>query len=211
MTDVKGLVEYWRMSLEVVGLDPGYIPVIETPPERTWVWSDLHLGDRGALENFDRPFADIVAMNRHLLAEWQRLVVPDDTIICLGDVAHPDAWRDPRLTVDLRRCTGHRFLVRGNHDTARGELLTAGFARRSDFALYVADPPLALSHEPLEAVPVGAVNLHGHFHEGAEPTRRHVNLAIERWEYRPVQMTHVVEIARRRLTGSQERVPLRAR
>ena len=99
MTDVKGLVEYWRTSLEVVGLDPGYIPVIETPPERTWLWSDLHLSDRGALENFGRPFADVVAMNRQLLAEWQRLVVPDDTIICLGDVAHPDAWRDPRLTL----------------------------------------------------------------------------------------------------------------
>ena len=59
-------------------------------------------------------------MNRHLLAEWRRLVGPDDTIICLGDVAHPDAWRDPRLMLDLRGCPGHRVLVLGNHDTARG-------------------------------------------------------------------------------------------
>ena len=30
-------------------------------------------------------------MNRHLLSEWSRRVHADDTIICLGDVAHPDA------------------------------------------------------------------------------------------------------------------------
>ena len=25
------------------------IPIIETPPERTWIWSDLHLDDRSVL------------------------------------------------------------------------------------------------------------------------------------------------------------------
>ena len=210
VTDVDGLIEYCRARLEVFGFGPVDIPVIDIPPERTWVWSDLHFSDPGALKVFDRPFADVAAVNHHLLAEWQRLVRPDDTIICLGDVAHPDAWLDPRLMLDLRACPGHRLLVRGNHDTRRGGLLTGGFNRQCDFALYAADPPLALSHEPLEAVPVGAVNLHGHFHEGTEPTRRHINLAVERWEYSPVRMTHVVEVARRRLAGSQERAPLRA-
>ena len=199
MTDIDGLVEYWRASLEVVGLDPGDIPVIETRPERTWVWSDLHLSDCGPFEAFNRPFADVVAMNRHLLAEWRRLVGPDDTIICLGDVAHPETWRDSHLILDLRACPGQRVLIRGNHDTSRSELWTAGFERQSNFALYAADPPLALSHEPLEAVPVGAVNLHGQFHNGSEPTRRHVNLAVEQWEYKPIRMTHVVEVARQRL------------
>ena len=41
---------------------------------------------------------------------------PDDTIICLGDVAHPDAWRDRRLVLDIRDCPGKRVLVLGNHD-----------------------------------------------------------------------------------------------
>ena len=36
-------------------------------------------------------------MNHHLLREWTRRVHADDTIICLGDVAHLDAWRDRRL------------------------------------------------------------------------------------------------------------------
>lgn len=202
MSDVDGLLAYWEASLAVAGLEASEIPVIATPPETSWIWSDLHLSDRGPLQAFDRPFADVDEMNRHLLAEWRRTVAPDDTIICLGDVAHPDAWRDPRLMLELRDCPGRRILIEGNHDTGQHEgLWTAGFERRSAFALYAADPPLALSHEPLAAVPVGAVNLHGHLHEGTEPTRRHVNLTVERWKYRPVRMPEVLEIARRRLAG----------
>ena len=127
------------------------------------MWSDLHLSDPGPLAAFGRPFADVAVMNRHLLAESRHLVGPDDTIICLNDVAHPDAWRDPRLKLHLPRCLRHRFLIRGNHGTARVWLWTAGFEGQSDFALYAVDPPLALSHEPLEALPVSAVNLPGTF------------------------------------------------
>ena len=38
---------------------------------------------------------------------------------------------------------------------------------------------------------MGAVNVHGHLHEGTEPTRRHVNVAVERWNYEPVPMATV--------------------
>ena len=37
-------------------------------------------------------------------------------------------------------------------------------------------------------VPRGALNLHGHLHGGREPTRRHLNLAVEQTDYRPVRM-----------------------
>ena len=111
--------------------------------------SDLHLSNPGPLQVFDRPFADVDEMNRHLLAEWRGAVAPDYTIICLGDVAHRDAWRDPRLMLKLRDCSGRRILVEGDRDTGQhGGLWTAGFERRSAFALYAADPPLASSHEP---------------------------------------------------------------
>ena len=46
----------------------------------------------------DRPFRSVEEMNRHLLRNWRRRGGADDTIICLGDVAHPDAWRDESPT-----------------------------------------------------------------------------------------------------------------
>ena len=67
------------------------IPIISSPPERTWIWSDLHLADRSVLAAWNRPFRNIDEMNRHLLREWSRRVHADETIICLGDVGHPDA------------------------------------------------------------------------------------------------------------------------
>ena len=34
------------------------IPILDTPPEETWIWSDLHLADRSAF-SWDRPFGDV--------------------------------------------------------------------------------------------------------------------------------------------------------
>ena len=191
MQDINAIACYWESELALAGSRETHVPTIATPIGRTWIWSDLHLSDRGPLEAFDRPFADVAAMNRHLLARWRQRVRPGDTIICLGDVAHPDAWRDRRLMLDLRACPGERILILGNHDTDLGALAEAGFGTQHQRALYEAEPTLALSHEPLAAVPVGAVNVHGHLHEGTEPTSRHVNVAVERWNYEPVPMAAV--------------------
>ncbi len=106
-------------------------------------------------------------------------------------MAHPDAWRDRRLVLDLRACPGERILILGNHDLNRDALRGAGFTTQHRVALYDAEPPLALSHESLEAVPVGAVNVHGHRHDGTEPTHRHVNVAVERCGYEPVRMAGI--------------------
>ena len=38
-------------------------------------------------------------MNWHQLRNWRRRVDAGDTVICLGGVAHPDAWRDDRLVL----------------------------------------------------------------------------------------------------------------
>ena len=67
------------------------IPIIETPPERTWIWSDLHLADRSILLVWNRRFRSIEKMNRHLLARWSERGGAGDSIICLGDVGRPDA------------------------------------------------------------------------------------------------------------------------
>ena len=79
-------------------LGPAAIPILRPDPEHTWIWSDLHLDDRAMVDAWSRPFRNLTHMNRELLAEWRRRVRPGDTIICLGDVAHPDAWRGTQPT-----------------------------------------------------------------------------------------------------------------
>ena len=105
------------------------IPILRPDPEHTRVWSDLHLGDRSIVNAWSRPFRNLTHMNRELLAEWRRRVRLSDTIICLGDVAHRNTWReDSRLQLDPGGCPGERILIPGNHDLhTRDELILAGF------------------------------------------------------------------------------------
>ena len=201
MPAVEDLLALWETDLEFAGWDPGPIPIINSPPASTWIWSDLHLSDPGPIEAFGRPFADARAMNAHLLDEWRRRVRPDETIINLGDVAHPDAWRDEHLVADLRECPGRRVLVIGNHDERElWVLAVVGFEEQCRVALTATDPPLALSHEPLRRIPPGAVNVHGHVHDGTEATLRHINLTIEQTDYAPVRLSEVVAMAGRRVS-----------
>ena len=173
------------------------ITILHPDPRRTWIWSDLHLGDRAIIEAWDRPFRSVTHMNRALLAEWRRRVRPGETIICLGDVARADSWRDDsRLRLDVAGCPGARVLILGNHDIfVRTELVAAGFDRQHAAAVCDTDPILVLTHSPLRRVPPNTVNIHGHLHGGASPTKRHRNLSIERTGYQPVPLGEVLKDA----------------
>ena len=94
-------IEYtaWMLAHET-------IPVIDAAPEKTWVWSDLHLSDPTIIQAWKRPFRNGDHMNRELLGAWRRHLNDDDMIICLGDVAHPDFWRERRNLIELSACPG---------------------------------------------------------------------------------------------------------
>ncbi len=178
------------------------VPIVASPPDRTWIWSDLHLSDPSVLLGWGRPFRSVEEMNRHLLRNWRRRVGDGDTIICLGDVAHPDAWRNDGLVLDVAEYPGERLLVLGNHDRDIGGLRRAGFHKTCRTALCATAPPLVLTHVPLLKIPAGAVNVHGHLHRVPGPTNRHVNLSVEHTDYAPVGLTYVLELARRRRDAS---------
>ena len=179
------------------------IPIVTAPPERVWVWSDLHLSDRAALAAWTRPFRDTDEIYHHLLREWSRQVRTGDTIICLGDIAHPDMWRNRRTVLDLRNCPGERLLVLGNHDVDPVNQIRPFEIDRTAVTLYAAgDPPLLLTHVPLLQVPHGAVNVHGHVHEQESPTpNRHVNVSVEQLNYRPARLSEIRRLARRLVEG----------
>ena len=204
MPDVEDLRALWEIDLELARSDQGPIPIITTVAEKTWVWSDLHLGDRGALQAFDRPLGDVDQMNRHLLREWRCRVRSDDTIICLGDIAHPDAWRDRRQVLDIRDCPGKRVLVLGNHDVDPLNPLNALVIDRTEATLAApGNPSLVLTHVPLRRVPAGWVNVHGHIHQERSPTdERHINVSVEQLDYRPARMSDIRRLARRLVKGT---------
>ena len=168
------------------------IPVIETNPRQTWVWSDLHLEDNTAWKLWKRPFASPRKMSEALLRAWERNVGPTDTVLFLGDIAFRETWKDWRLNRRIQGAPGQRWLVLGNHDVHHTRsLTTAGFGRVTAAAVYHSDPPLMLTHPPLEAVPEGVVNVHGHIH-GAETHGRRINVSVEQTGWEPVRMDRLL-------------------
>lgn len=168
---------------------------------RIWIWSDLHLGHHETIGFFQRPFPSPRQMDLALFSAWERTVAPHDTIICLGDVTIPALW-GPRLK-RLRRAPGRKLLVIGNHEINRvGEVDIDGFDQIHSTLYASGDPPLLLTHMPLETVPEGSVNVHGHLHDEPSPSReQHINVSVEQLDYRPWPWEAVRTLARRLAAG----------
>lgn len=93
--------------------------------------SDLHFYHKNVIKFCNRPFrtknpffrlwewwtgniseASVKIMNEALIANWNAVVKPEDTVYCLGDVSM--AFRPIELY--SHRLNGKKFLVPGNHD-----------------------------------------------------------------------------------------------
>ena len=48
------------------------------------------------------------------------------------------------------------------------------------------------THLPLKRCPVPAWNVHGHTHGAEPPIRRHVNVSVERTDYRPLRLAELI-------------------
>ena len=128
--------------------------VLESPDDRTWVWSDLHLGHGNIIDYQRRPFDGLGQMNEALWAAWHSTVGPDDTLVCVGDFAMASALCEATWA-RVRGAPGRsKILVVGNHDlSGQGRLRGRGvsphqgvadFPRRSAADLHpraVADRP----------------------------------------------------------------------
>ena len=198
------------------GLDPGgtrsmlqasvVLPageIDESGGGRVLVWSDLHLGDWMGLGSFGRPFDSVPEMDEALLRAWRREVGDEDTVVVVGDVALPVLGGE-RLE-RVAELPGWKVLVYGNHEqNGRGGVVTDPFDEAHLGLLAPGDPPLALTHMPIEEVPEGTVNLHGHIHQHRLPGRR-INVSVEQLEYRPWPLTALRRLAGRLVRG--EAVP----
>lgn len=175
----------------------------------TWFTADLHLGHARIAGLAGRPYGDVDAMNRDLIARWNGLVSPDDEVWVLGDVA---MGRIEESLALVRSLVGQKILVPGNHDrcwVGRGDeafawrerYLAAGFAQIVDAPcrLRVGRREWLLDHFPYvgdrtgterypEARPVDSGDwlLHGHTHGSWRQRGRMVDVGVDAWGGYPV-------------------------
>ena len=166
----------------------------------TFVCADMHLGHRGITKflrpdgSKERPWDDVEEMNEALIANWNSVVRPKDTVIVLGDFVIN------RSALPLAaRLNGTKELVMGNHDTMRAEEYLVYFNKLHGVKVF---DDYVMSHIPLHpasVTPRYKGNLHGHLHNGyvsreynnhgnywIEPDNRYVCVSMEHINYTPV-------------------------
>lgn len=125
--------------------------------------SDLHLGHKGIISMQNRPFADVVEMNRTIINSYNSCVNKDDTVYILGDICHHMAVEAVNEIITSMK--GKKYLIKGNHDKQYDESL---FEEICDFKeIAVNGSNIVLMHYPMMSWPKsrkGSIQLHGHIH-----------------------------------------------
>ncbi len=176
---------------------------LDAADEEVWVWSDLHLGHANIIEYAARPFAGVDEMNASLWRQWERIGGRASTMVVVGDLAMGSAVSDNTWARVQGTGPGKKILVLGNHDlTGSGKVRVEGFDEMGSLMLCAGDPPLVWTHFPLDDVPEGWVNVHGHEHDAPPRDSRHINVCVEHLDFAPVSLGRIRALARALVRGS---------
>jgi calcineurin-like phosphoesterase family protein len=153
--------------------------------------ADTHFGDHRTINIQGRPFDGVAAMDAVLIARWNAVVMPDDIVWHLGDVAR----RAADVTPLLARLHGTKHLLRGNNDpdaTAEAQ----GWASVAHYAEIECDGHrLVLCHYPFRSwngQHKRALNLHGHSHGRLKPMLRQFDVGVDVHGFAPVTVAQLL-------------------
>lgn len=145
-----------------------------------------------------RPWDDVDEMDEALVANWNRVVQPQDRVYVLGDVVI-----NRRCLPTIDRCNGRKVLIRGNHDIFKLDEYAAYF---DDIRGTHMISNLLLSHIPVHPGSFGRcrANIHGHLHyhtvmDGAVEDPRYLCVSVEQINYTPISLDEVIETINKRL------------
>ncbi|KQO61863.1 metallophosphoesterase [Methylobacterium sp. Leaf88] len=145
-----------------------------------------------------RPFASIQEHDETLVALWNAVVRPEDTVWHLGDFAHKCS--EQYALKIFRRLNGRKLLIRGNHDGVSERLPWAEPVR--DVArIHVPDPAggtvgIWLSHyahRVWDHSHRGDIHLYGHSHGSLPGTAASTDVGVDCWGYAPVTLERIRE------------------
>lgn len=161
--------------------------------------SDLHLGHENVIKFENRPFSNVAEMNCALIANYNVMVKPNDTVYILGDLAY-------RIPTDeanklIAGLNGRKFLITGNHDKKYDESLFEEIAAYKEIKFDGNN--FILMHYPFmewNKMYHGSYHLHGHIHSvGSDYNLDNKNNGIKRYDvgvdannFYPIAITSIV-------------------
>ena len=157
----------------------------------TFVSSDYHLGET-RLELMGRPFTTKEQHIRHLIAEHNMMVHPEDLVYMNGDVCYQ---KSPECLPLVSKFHGRKILIRGNHDRVfTDEQLTPYFEQiipeGEGIELDIEGIPCFITHYPTKSKK-DRFNLVGHVHSIFKYQLNMFNVGIDVNHFRPVNIDKI--------------------
>lgn len=121
--------------------------VTKFPESGVFFTSDTHFGHKNILDFCHRPFSCIEEHDEVLIANWNSVVGPDDTVFHLGDFAFGGY---PFWEKIVKQLNGHIILIKGNHEWKNW---TAGIETLFDYStqqmrILIGNRTVYLNHFP---------------------------------------------------------------
>jgi calcineurin-like phosphoesterase family protein len=163
-----------------------------------WFTADLHLGHANVIRHCARPFADVADMNETIIARWNEKVAPDDDVVVVGDFCFRS--KDAAQSF-LRRLSGRKHLVFGNHDSEQTRTASGWTSSAPYLELSVDGRLVVAMHYALRTwnkIGKGAVMLHGHSHGRLQGFRvgkdgaGTLDVGVDCWDFAPVALPDVL-------------------
>lgn len=185
----------WAINKDAQIVDSQFseITIDKSEYDKIWVISDTHFCHRRILEYEaeNRPFKDRDEMNEALIQRWNEKVGKEDLVLHLGDFSFGNKHRIKDI---VARLNGRIWLLLGNHDREQHyNWQELGFERVIKCP-YLLDNKFVFSHEPLETIPDGLVNIYGHVHGSKYFNTKDDNrlcACVERWNCAPIEYDYI--------------------
>ena len=166
--------------------------------------ADLHLGHKNILTYCPargKQWASVNAMDEALIANWNRVVQPEDTVYIIGDFALGNQHFQQRC---VEACQGRKvLLIRGNHDGSITRCKRNGFTEVYDeLKIAIGAQEFLLNHFPRDntaprfqarkPIDTGLPLLCGHVHQHWLAKGRMYNVGIDQHNFFPVPESTIV-------------------
>lgn len=159
---------------------------------KTFFTSDTHWQHGKIIEFCKRPFKDVHEMDEGMIARWNEVVGPEDTVWHCGDVA---LGNQKNVASILSRCNGKKHLIWGNHDDRKIISGLGCFETMQDVAEIKVDGERVFlshfAHRVWNKSYRGTFHVFGHTHAGLSAMGRSIDVGVDNWDFYPVTLDQI--------------------
>lgn len=160
----------------------------------TFFISDTHFDHKSIIHLSKRPFETVSDMNEALIANWNAMIRPKDTVWHLGDFS---MGSDQPASVFADRLNGNIHLIEGNHDQKTVRDCANSFASIDLIKTISVDGQLiVLCHYPMrewDKAWRSSWHLFGHVHSRLDdtPFSKSMDVGVDSHNFRPLSYEDV--------------------